>query len=249
MAARRIRLTVRYDGTDFAGSQVQPSQRTVAGTLTEGLEGLLKQDIHLLWAGRTDSGVHADGNVAAFDADTPVPSHALPGLLGKQLPADVVVRTASDCAPGFHPRYDAVERVYLYRIYLGSDVPVDRMRYVCGHGGGWDCGAVEMLCEGLAGEHEFTSFCAGTIAREDSLCTLKPVEVMQSGQEVGMLFKGNRFLHNMICRLAGAILEVAQGGLAPADVLAALDEPAGFKPKPAPPRGLTLLWVKYAGES
>src|SRR5688500_7666169 len=117
---QRIRLTVRYDGTDFAGSQAQPGKRTVAGTLKAGLESLLQQPLKLDFASRTDSEVHADGNVCAFNAELPFAVAKLPQLVERYLPADLVVYEATEVDPRFHPRFDAVSRSYAYRIWAGA---------------------------------------------------------------------------------------------------------------------------------
>src|SRR5215207_6159099 len=103
--AQRIKLLVRYDGTDFAGSQAQPGKRTVAGTLKTGLESLLKQPVKLDFASRTDSGVHADCNVCAFNADLPYEVGKLPQLLLRYLPSDLVVYAANEVAAKWHPRF------------------------------------------------------------------------------------------------------------------------------------------------
>src|SRR5437763_1750435 len=95
---QRIRMTVRYDGTDFAGSQIQPGKRTVAGTLKAGLESLLQQEVKLDFASRTDAGVHAEANVCAFDAKLPFAVGKLPLLLGSRLPADLVITVAQRAA-------------------------------------------------------------------------------------------------------------------------------------------------------
>src|SRR5512138_2978006 len=110
MPPQRIRMTVRYDGTDFAGSQVQPGRRTVAGTLKTELESYLQQEMHLEFASRTDSGVHAEGNVCAFNAELPLPVARLPLVLNNRLPGDLRVGAAQLVAATFRPRFDATGR-------------------------------------------------------------------------------------------------------------------------------------------
>ena len=236
---------VRYDGTDFAGSQVQPDERTVAGTLKESLELFTGQAVHLLMASRTDSGVHADGNVAAFDTQLTFPVEKLPQLLSRSLPTDVSIRDAGWVDQDFHPRFSALSREYVYRIYCSDDVPVDRSRFTAKHVGSWDQPAVEEVLEGLKGEHSFHNFAQGTLDFAECICTIQAASQVVRGQELWIGFTGNRFLRNMVCRLVGAIIMVASGKLGPAEMLAALEGELSFKLKPAPAKGLTLKHIGY----
>lgn len=241
----RCRFTVRYDGTNFAGSQMQPGERTVAGTLTQSLELLTGQEIHLLMASRTDCGVHADGNVAAFDARLKFPAAKFPQLMSGSLPMDVSVRDASLVEQDFHPRFSAIGREYLYRIYRAEDVPVDRVRYSAGYQGSWDEKAVAEVLAGIGGGHRFHNFAQGNPDPEECMCTIREASQVAKGPELCLKFKGDRFLRNMVCRLVGAIMLVAGGKLRPWEMLAALDGEMGFKLKPAPSKGLTLKQIEY----
>jgi len=245
MEQRRIRLAVRYDGTDFAGSQVQPGRRTVAGTLKAGLESLLGQSVHLLFAGRTDAGVHAEENVCTFDAALPLPVDRLAQVLNRRLPPDLRVRSAAEVPQSFHPRYSARTRVYAYRVYRSMDVPVDRLRFTMPYEGPWNEVAVQHALSGLAGRHSFSSFAVGSLLPRYSLCTMDPVEFGERGPEIFWRFRANRFLRQMVRRLAGALLEVAAGRVGPQQFAEALSGPAGFQFKPALSQGLTLLKIEY----
>lgn len=241
----RIRLTVRYDGTAFAGSQIQPGKRTVAGTLTAGLESLLKQDVHLLFAGRTDSGVHAEGNVCTCDVRLPFPVEKLAEVLNARLPDDLRVRVACPALPGFHPRFNATARVYEYTIYRGADVPVDRMRYVAGYTGAWHTPAVEQALSAMAGRHAFHNFAEGSLKPQYAYCVLDPVQLREQGPEVVLRFRANRFLRQMLRRLVGALFLVAGGQISPQRYADAIADKLDFQFKPAPPRGLVLFCVEY----
>lgn len=241
----RIRLTVRYDGTAFAGSQRQPGRRTVAGTLTEELESLLDSPARLVFASRTDSGVHADGNVCAFDAALPFPVQRLPVILNRRLPNDLRVRDAAEAPARFHPRFDATAREYIYRVWRGSDVPVDRLRYVAPHDGAWDATAVARGLKLLAGEHSFAAFSRTAPDRHGSVCTLQPLQAEERGPEVCWRFVANRFLWNMVCRIAGALLGLAAGKVSLRQIEDALNGARDFRLRPAPAKGLTLVAVRY----
>jgi len=246
MQRRRIRLDVSYDGTGFAGSQIQPDARTVAGTLKTGLESLLKQPVKLDMAGRTDSGVHADRNVAAFDASLPFPAVKLAGILNKRLPEDLFARSSCETAPDFNPRYDALARTYKYSLYHGYYVPVDRRRYTCPIDKPLDRDVAALVLGMFKGRHSFINFCKGVDRRDEAYCDIHQAELRQYGRwEEHLVFKGNRFLRHMICRLAGALLDVAARRVTIAQIAESLDGELSFKPRPAPPRGLTLMEVDY----
>ncbi len=245
MYTGRIRLTVRYDGTGFAGSQIQPGQRTVAGTLKAGLESLLDQEVHLLFAGRTDSGVHAEGNVCAFDATLPFPVAKLTELLNARLPQDLRISTSLAAGADFHPRFKACARTYEYCVYRASNVPLQRSRYCAEHAGPWDATAVSEAAAALAGQHAFHRFAEGALDPRYAKCTLDPVRICASGVEVRLIFRADRFLRQMIRRIVGALLEVAAGRVSPASFARAVEGELEFQFKPAPPRGLTLLCVEY----
>lgn len=246
MPPERIRLTVRYDGTDFAGSQVQPSRRTVAGTLKTELESFLKQAVHLEFASRTDRGVHAEGNVCAFNARLPLPVARLPLVLNHRLPQDLRISQAQAVPSDFRPRFDAVSRTYAYRIYRGDAVPMDRWRYTAGFSGSWD---TEQVCAGiqlLVGEHDFAAFCRQDAAARATHCNLLEVLAQEAGAEVVWTFTADRFLWHMVCRLAGALMDLAAGRLQLSQLAQALSGRKDFKLKPAPSKGLTLLRVNYS---
>ena len=245
MSGRRIRLTVRYDGTDFAGSQIQPGVRTIAGTLKTELEFALGAQVHLLFAGRTDAGVHAEGNVCTFDADPPFPVERLPQIVGPKLPPDLEIRDAREVPPEFHPRYDAQRRTYLYRLLLGGDVPMCRKRYVTAEPVALDQLALTAAAQIITGRHSFMLFSKGLTSSEDAVCDLQSVDVELRKPELHLRFIGDRFLHHMVRLLVGALLSVASGSTSPEQLRLALAGQTGFQLRLMPPQGLTLMNVEY----
>jgi tRNA pseudouridine38-40 synthase len=241
----RIKLLVRYDGTGFAGSQVQPGKRTVAGTLKAGLESLLDQPVKLDFASRTDAGVHADCNVAAFDAELKFAAEKLPQLLTRCLPGDLVVYQASVVDDGWHPRFDAVSRSYAYRVWTEQFPPVDRMRYVAGMPQAWQPRPLQGALRSLRGAHDYSAFSASGFAREDSRCTVTEARMEFAGSEVVFRFTANRFLRHMVVRLVGALAKVGSGEQSPAAFSAMLSSGERFQFRPAPAQGLTLVDVEY----
>jgi tRNA pseudouridine38-40 synthase len=245
MTLQRIRMTVRYDGTEFAGSQVQPDKRTVAGTLTAGLESLTGAAVKLLLAGRTDAGVHADGNVCAFDCGAlPLPVERLPRVINAKLPTDLQVRDAAVAGPGFHPRYSAGQRIYAYRIWRGVDVPVDRMRYVAQHTGSWDSPKVKAALNLLQGCHDFHAFGRG-VRPGGGRCHMNRAELLEQGAEAQFMLSADRFLWQMVRRLSASLCAVADGRMSVQQFAAAVAGQSEIKLAAAPACGLTLLEVQY----
>ena len=241
-------MCVRYDGTSFHGSQLQRGQRTVSGTLTTELNSLLGQNIRLLWAGRTDTGVHADANICSFDGQLQMPIDRLAVMLNNALPMDVRIVSQWPASADFHPRFDAVQRSYTYRIWRGTFAPVDRSRYVHEYGQELKLKQLSALANLFAGEHCFRGLCRKPEGDDSCICRLEPLELTQSGQEIGIVIRGNRFLRHMICRMVGALLAVCEGHLDSPEIADALETGRELKLKPAPARGLTLTRVDYADQ-
>lgn len=248
MASRRIRLTVSYDGTDFAGSQIQPGARTVAGTLKTELESTLGSQVHLLFAGRTDAGVHAEGNVCAFDADPPFPIARLPQIVGANLPPDLEITNAREVPPEFHPRFDARRRTYVYRLYLGDHLPICRKRYVTPATAGIDQRALAAAAQLITGRHSFVLFSKGLASTEDAMCDLQSAVVESHPPELHLRFTADRFLRHMVRLLVGALLRVASGSASIEQLQLALTRQQEFQLRLMPPRGLTLMNVEYPSE-
>ena len=116
---KRVKLIVAYDGTNYCGWQVQPNGETIESMLNRHLTELLKEEIHVIGASRTDSGVHADGNVAVFDTNARMPADRISYAMNTRLPADIRIQDSCEVPPDFHPRYSAVAKEYLYRFYDG----------------------------------------------------------------------------------------------------------------------------------
>lgn len=244
----RIALEVAYEGTGFQGSQGQtrPGARTVDSTLKDGLESLLGQRPKLLWASRTDSGVHAMGNVCAFDAQLPLPAARLPDVLKARLPVDLRVLRAQAAAADFHPRFDALERSYRYRFCHSERDPALWRCAWCVEPG-LDMQAMRQAAALFSGEGWYSAFAEGSLEREQSRCIIRECRITELPGDSGMelWISANRFLRHMVCRIAGAVLAAGQGRISLADLGQALNDQKRLRFKPAPPRGLTLMKVTY----
>ena len=158
MAIRNVKLTIAYDGSDYRGWQIQPGLTTVQGVVTEAVRSLLGPDLRVCGASRTDSGVHALGQVALIQIDSPVPTENLPRALTDRLPADIAVVAAEDVRMGFDVIGDVTNKLYRYTIHCGSTRPVLHRRYCWHLPTTLDVTAMDAAAKHLVGKHDFKSF-------------------------------------------------------------------------------------------
>jgi len=254
-AAVRVRLDISYDGTAFAGWAVQPDQRTVQGELQSALSAVLRLDgVMLTVAGRTDSGVHATGQVAHLDVPLPVFDIAAESLLRRLaglLPADVRVRSVRTVPAEFDARFAALWRRYEYRI-SDADAGVDPLRraFVLDHRRTLDVDAMNAAAAQLVGLNDFVAFCK----RRDEATTKRTVQTFGVSRDVSgeivVRIQADAFCHSMVRSLVGALLAVGEGRRAPdwpASLLLATERANDVAV--APPHGLTLIEVGYPADS
>jgi tRNA pseudouridine38-40 synthase len=263
-------LTISYDGTDFAGSQRQPGVRTVQAVVEAALAGLFGRAEPTTFAGRTDRGVHAAGQVVGCaDRRADLTERVLRDALNARLPADVGVLEVERRGADFHARYDARWRAYRYRVWTGGPAPLAR-RYVWRQGGSLDPEAMDEAAGRLVGRRDFASFAGGgegvpwserrrrPRGTERTLFGCRCVEIPAwwtggegaSGRVVEVRVVADGFLPQMVRNLAGALVEVGRGAKGPAwldEVLAAKDRRIGVATAPA--HGLTFWRVGYDGEA
>lgn len=247
-AQRCARATIEYDGTAFAGSQVQPNARTVQGELEKALNRLMGERTRVRLAGRTDAGVHATGQVAAFCHPRELPrGGGLPELrrrLNAALPADVAVRSLRPAPRGFDPRRDAQWRVYRYRVLMnGASRPLERHRTLRVDDR-LDVDAMRAAAARMVGERDFAAL--GSHAHGRTVRHLAELRVTRRGDLVEVRVTANAFLRRMVRSIVAVLLEVGRGGLDPGQVEPLLA--AGGRAlhgRAAPPRGLTLERIVY----
>jgi tRNA pseudouridine38-40 synthase len=240
-----IKLVIAYDGTDFHGWARQPGLRTVQGAVEGVLERVLGTVPPLSVAGRTDAGVHAEGQVVslAADAEPETIQRALNAALGPE----VVVRSAGRAPDGFDARRTATGRAYRYRIDTGSLPDPFTARYVWYRPGALALTKMRAAAALLQGKHDFASFCrAPAAASASTVRTLRRLSVRRTGDltEIGALADG--FLHQMVRSLVGTLARVGEGRIPPeamGDILASRSRSEAGPV--APPHGLTLVRVMY----
>ena len=240
-SARRIRATVEYDGTEFAGFQLQPGARTVQGELEAALarlSGGIRQPV--MGAGRTDAGVHAIGQVIAFTYPGSLSVAELGEALNGNLPPDVAVRDLRRAPAGFNPRYAARYREYRYTIWNGPRSPL-RERTALRVRSGLDVAAMARAAEALEGRHDFSAFGG---ADPQPVRTVHRIRVRRDGSTVTIDVRADAFLRGMVRRIVATLLAVGKGQLAAtavSDLLAARSPALGGAAAPA--RGLSLRRV------
>lgn len=252
----RYQVILSYDGTNFRGSQRQTrrrktpqvalEERTVQGVFEEALRQLGWQGRSILSAGRTDSGVHASGQVFAFDLAWRHPPHALQAALNACLPADLAVRAVRVVPADFHPRYAALARRYRYRIYcLPARDPL-RDRYSWRVSPAVTLESLQEVARLFIGTHDFAAFGTPPRAGGSTLRIVFEADWAQNGPDLSFVVSANAFLYRMVRRLVFTQVSLAQGKLQPQDIARNLQQaPPKMVQGLAPPQGLTLLAVVY----
>ena len=247
-ALQRYRLTVAYDGGPFEGWQVQGDRPTVQKALGDACAELNGGEVMPMGSGRTDTGVHARGQVAHVDLPKRPSEKWLLGL-NAVLPGSIRVLAVEEAAAGFHARFDATGKEYRYHAWCGA-VPLPWLTPVR-----WvrrdqpDVAAMQAAANRLIGEHDFAAFSASRgVPDENTVRRIDLFEVTQEGPELLIRVRGNGFLYKMVRSLVGFLFRVGEGGLAPADVgrLLAAGERTHEVPT-APAQGLFLWRVDYGG--
>jgi tRNA pseudouridine38-40 synthase len=254
-AARNgVRLVLRYDGTLFSGYQEQPGQRTVQGVVQEAIERIAGHAVKIRGASRTDAGVHAEGQVVAFDTTRELSEERWGLALNRYLPDDVAVREVVSCSVGYAPRFDSVHKTYRYLLHVGSlRDPLTRTRawhlgrQVRARRAPLDLPAMRDAAQRLLGTHDFRAFRAADDEREMTVRTINALDVIDryhdDGELIALVVNGSAFMKNMVRILTGTLVEVALGRMTPSAVCALLqpDAQRSAAGPTAPAHGLTLM--------
>jgi tRNA pseudouridine38-40 synthase len=247
---RSLKLTVAYDGTAYAGWQIQPDKPTVQGTFEAAWQKLTQESVRVNAAGRTDAGVHALGQVVGVSTQTRLSNDDLHRGLNAVLPEDIAVLAVEDAGERFHATYQATGKRYRYQIHNGRTRSVFDRRYAWHYPHPLDVAAMHAAGQGLTGRHDFSSFESAGSERPDSVRTVTELTVARGSDSlvdrVSIEIAGDGFLYNMVRSIVGTLVEVGRGNRDttwPAEVLAARDRrQAG---QTAPPHGLFLVHVDY----
>lgn len=258
---KRIMLTVAYDGTAYHGWQIQPNGETIESVLNRCLSQLLEEPIEVIGASRTDSGVHAMGNVAVFDTDSPIPADKISYALNRRLPEDIRIRRSNEVKDHFHPRHCASRKTYEYRIYCAPfSMPTKRL-YSCFTYLPLDVNLMREAASCLLGTHDFKSFCSAQAQVETTVRQIDSVEIWEESvrsigldeeergstdREIVIRVSGRGFLYHMVRIIAGTLMEVGRGHIPPGKMQSILEAKQRQAAGPtAPACGLTLVGIEY----
>ncbi|MFQ9510295.1 MAG: tRNA pseudouridine(38-40) synthase TruA [Lachnospiraceae bacterium] len=241
---KRVKLVLAYDGTNYCGWQLQPNGKTVEAVLNKALSELLKEDIQVIGASRTDSGVHALGNVAVFDTNSRIPADKISFALNQRLPDDIAIQESYEVKSDYHPRKCNTTKTYEYKI-LNRKMPIPSFRlnsYF--HYMPLDVEKMKEAAKYLVGEHDFKSFCSTRTQVEDTVRTIYSLDIRKDSDMISIRISGNGFLYNMVRIIVGTLLRVGTGYYEPAHVIEIIDgrDRALAGPK-VPAHGLTLISI------
>lgn len=246
---RRIKITVAYDGTDFHGWQVQPGLETIQGAIEAVISSIEGKQVHVAGSGRTDAGVHALAQAAAFSIENPIPVTNLRKAMNRLLPWSIRINKAEEAPADFHPRFDARAKTYEYRV-LRTEVcqPFER-RYVHHHPFPLDVDRMVAVAPVLEGEHDFSAFAAADERDELGGSKVRSIfssKILSEGDRLIYRVRGSGFLKHMVRNMVGTLIEAGKGNVTCAGVQARLTPGCGILPGPAAPaRGLFLVSVEY----
>ena len=246
---KRVRMVVSYDGTAYRGWQLQSNGITIEEVLNRELTALLKEPISVIGASRTDSGVHARGNIAVFDKENRMPADKICFALNQRLPEDIRVQRSEEVPADWHPRKANCTKTYEYKVLNRKiSMPLERLyAHFCYFN--LDLDKMREAAAYLVGEHDFKSFCTVRTQAEETVRTIYSLDITKQEDMITIRISGSGFLYNMVRIIAGTLLEVGMGAYPPEhmeEILDARDRQAAGRTAPA--RGLTLVSMEYQKE-
>jgi tRNA pseudouridine38-40 synthase len=243
---RRIKLTIEYDGTDFAGWQRQENGPSVQAAIEDALREMTREPTVVRGAGRTDAGVHALGQVAHFDTETTIPLHGFQRGLNSILPRAIAIVSAEEAAADFDARRSARGKLYRYSIWNRDARSSVRDRFAWHRPRPLDVARMQEAAQPLVGRHDFAAFRAADCERKTTVRTLTRVDVQRDGELITIEVEGDAFLKNMVRIIAGTLVHAGCGKLPQEQVARALATGERTLAGPtAPARGLALVRVDY----
>lgn len=246
---KRVLLIVAYDGTKYAGWQIQPNAITIEEVLNRHLSQLLNEEIKVTGASRTDSGVHALGNIAVFCTKARIPADKISFALNQRLPEDIRIQASREVAMEFHPRHCQCKKTYEYLIYNHTfPMPCYRFNSHFVHAK-LDLGKMQEAAGYLIGTHDFKSFCSVHTQVQDTTRTIHDILITKVNNMISIRISGNGFLYNMVRIIVGTLFLVGQNQMEPEVVQTILEKKDRSAAGPtAPAKGLTLVQIEYPQE-
>ncbi len=242
---RRIKMVLAYDGTDFSGWQYQPEGQTVQATLEKAIEAVVQHPLRVIAAGRTDTGVHALGQVVHFKTENHLSPAIMKRAFNAHLPKSIRIRQVKDAPRSFHARFSASSRIYRYFISPYHLPFLHRYTWIIEKK--LDLMALEAVLSLYLGKHDFAAFGSSTKPGGSTVREVLQIQVKRHRGLVVITLEANAFLRKMVRHMVGAAVKVALVRASPEEVKRALEFPQGFRcpAPPAPSKGLFLWRVKY----
>lgn len=245
---KRVKLIIAYDGTNYCGWQIQINGITVEEVLNKAISELTGVETAVIGASRTDSGVHAMGNVAVFDTESKIPGEKFSFALNQRLPNDIRIQKSEEVPLEWHPRFCNSTKTYEYKILNRKfDMPTQRL-YTHFVYMPLNVEKMKEAAKYIVGEHDFASFCSSGSQVESTVRTVYRLEVDKNDDVISIIISGNGFLYNMVRIIVGTLIKVGLGVYPPEyvkEIIEAKDRNAAG-PK-APACGLMLVKIDYEG--
>ncbi len=243
---RRILLVIAYDGTNYVGWQKQQNGLSVEEVMNKTISKFLNEEIEVIGASRTDSGVHAYGNVAVFDTESKIPADKFAFALNERLPDDIRVQQSMEVEANFHPRKCDCIKTYCYRILNRRHmIPTERF-YSTFVYSPLDVEKMRAASTYIVGEHDFKSFCSAGSQAKSTVRTIYNLDIDKDGDMITIVIRGNGFLYNMVRIIVGTLIKVGLGVYPPEhveEIMAAKDR--GMAGQTVAAQGLTLVGIEY----
>jgi tRNA pseudouridine38-40 synthase len=246
----RIKLVIEYDGSNYHGFQKQDNAHTIQGEIEKQLLNLCHEEIRVCAAGRTDAGVHARGQVIAFDTVSSIPSAQWTLALNSFLPDDIRVLSSSEASPNFQPQFHSISKRYAYLLYRRKPGATFYRKYALCNADQLETTAMSQACQYIEGQHDFRAFCASgssvkTFERTVLFCSIKETDALMR-----LEIEANGFLYNMVRIIMGTLLEIGRKRIAAHEIVDIIKSRDRTKAGPTvPPQGLYLLSVTYPPDS
>ncbi len=253
---RVLKLTIAYDGTRYAGWQVQQAgtqqtahsrqKPTIQGTLERVLEQIVREPVRVIGSGRTDAGVHALAQVAHLRTRAALPRERLLRSLNALLPSDIAVLTVQDTYPAFHARFDAASKRYRYRIFIGPVVPPFIRPFVRHMRTPLNLALMRREAAGLRGRHDVKAFARASRPMRSTVRQMTDLRIRRQGDEIQIEIEGTGFLHTMVRSIVGTLIDIGRGRLPTGTIRRMLrTKDRRLAGTTAPACGLTLVSVAY----
>jgi tRNA pseudouridine38-40 synthase len=244
---KNIKMVVAYEGTAYAGFQLQINGPTIQGEIEKAILKITGEPIHILGAGRTDAGVHAWGQVVNFKSATTIPLSKFKKALNSVLPRDIVIRIVTEVAPDFHAQHSAISKTYIYRLYHSNERPLFERNLVYYYPYPLQVNKMNEVLPYIVGEHDFKSFQASGSLIQTTIRKVNHCRLDVTGMEIRIIINANGFLYHMVRNIAGTLIQIGGGQINGADFQKIMEAKDRKRAGPtAPAQGLCLQEVIYS---